>query len=113
MHNSSVEMTVQVRKVIRSQQIRAPLIYWKVYLCIKFSLKRVSLGPQDWYKWGAGTVFFATPELISCSVFFVPVVRTLGLPSTLREKPVFKSDFFFLFPAFEQARIYIAQVSLN
>lgn len=77
-HNSSVEVTVQVRKVIRSQQIRAPLIYCKVYLCIKFSLKRVSLGPQDWYKWGAGTVFLATPELISCSVFLFPLFTRWG-----------------------------------
>lgn len=28
-----VEMTVQVRKVTRSQQMQAALIYWKVYLC--------------------------------------------------------------------------------
>lgn len=78
MHNSSVEVTVQVRKVIRSQQIRVPLVYWKVYLCIKFSLKRVSLGPQDWYKRGVGTVFFATLELISCPVFLFPLFARWG-----------------------------------
>lgn len=70
MCSSSVEVTVQVRKVIRSQQIQAFLIYWEVYLCIKFLLKRVSLGPQEWYKWGAGTVFFTTrANFLLCFLF--------------------------------------------
>lgn len=42
------EGTVRVREVTGSQQIRAPLIYWEVYFCIKFPLTRVSLGPQGW-----------------------------------------------------------------
>lgn len=102
---------MQVRKVTRSQQIQAALIYWKVYLCIKFSPKKVSLGPPEWYKWGWKSVFHNLRANFSLC-FFVPVVRTLVLPSAVRAKPVFKSDFF-LFPAFEQARIYTAWVSLN
>ena len=76
--NSSEEVTVQVRKVVGSQQTRVPLIYWKVYLCFKFSLKRVSLGPQDWYKWGAGMVSLAIPELLSCSVLLFPLFARWG-----------------------------------
>lgn len=54
----------------------------------------------------------AAPELISCSGFWISRRSRAGAAERA-ESSLYSSQIFFLFPAFEQARIYIAQVSLN
>ena len=57
-------------------------------------------------------MFSATPEIISCSVFQFSHCSCTGTAEHA-ESSLYSSQIFFLFPAFEQARIYIARVSLN
>lgn len=54
----------------------------------------------------------AAPQLISCSGFWISR-RSCAGAAERAESSLYSSQIFFLFPAFEQARIYIAQVSLN